>query len=248
MLMAVMMLFGCQNPTDTSDIVDNTGGEENQNSLDNQEEEVVEIDPLSTLEGSDYFVVQLDELSFGYLGTTGVTVTDLRTDDTNRHLYFWENTVLPQETEGSNYYDLPESWLSVSVSNVGWSGMGYFLSQGAALVDMADASSNPDEYYFHFAVKATDTSDSIVVILNDGQNEAKIAIGGDFVDDGTTYESYMDIPKDNEWHTIEIPMTYLNELGLTYNTPFNNVNVVAFLMGGNSGTTFDVDAVFFYRK
>lgn len=248
MLMAVLMLFACENPTDTTQDTDDTTNEQNQTNQGNQEEEVEEFDPQSTLEGSDYFIIQLDELSYGYLETTGATITDLRADEVTKHLYVWDNTVFPQETEGNNYYDLPEQWLSVAVSNAGWSGMGYFISQAAATVDMTATASNPSEYYLHLAVKGTETSEPIVVMLHDGQTEVKIALGGDFVDNGTTFESYIDIPKDNEWHTIEIPMTYLNELGLTYNTPFNNVNIVAFLMGGNEGTTFDIDAVFFYRK
>lgn len=241
-MVAVLMLFGCENPADSTD---NTTGNQTNN---NNQSGGTDADPQLTLEGSEYFVIQLDELSYGYLGSTGATLTDLRVDDSTKHLYFWENTVSPQDASGNNIYGLPQSWLSVSVNDVGWSGMGYFISPSAATVDMTAAAANPSEYYLHFAVKGTDTSDPIVALLSDGTTEVRIALGGDFNDDGTVYTSYMDIPKDGEWHSIEIPMTYLIELGLSYDAPFNDTNIVAFLMGGDQGTTFDVDAIFFYKK
>lgn len=239
--MALLMFMGCENPTDTP--VDNTDSNTDTDQVDNDG-----FDPQTTLDGSDYFLLQMDESSYSYLATTGATITNLRIDDTTRHLYYWDDTVVPGTSDGSNFYDLPQDWISVSVADIGWSGMGHFISETAENVDMSAAFTYATEYYLHLAVKGNETSDPIVVILNDGQTEVKIALGGDFVDDGTTYESYLDIPKDNEWHSLEIPMTYLNELGLTYDTPFNNVNIIAFLMGGTEGTTFDVDAVFFYRK
>ena len=107
---------------------------------------------------------------------------------------------------------------------------------------------NPEDYYLHIGLKTGQSASSFLFILNDGISEAKIAIGGDYDDNGTVFPEYTNITRDNEWNSIEIPVSYLNELGLYYNETFQDVNILAFLAGGTEGTTLDMDAVFFYKK
>lgn len=61
-------------------------------------------------------------------------------------------------------------------------------------------------------------------------------------------QPYMDFTRDNEWQEIEIPVSHLRDLGVFYDQPFSDVNILAFLAGGVQGTTLDMDAVFFYKK
>jgi hypothetical protein len=107
---------------------------------------------------------------------------------------------------------------------------------------------NPENYYLHVGLKTGQATSSFLLILSDGTTEVKIAIGGEFNDNGSIFEEYAPLKRDNTWDGIEIPVTDLNNLGLTYSEKFSNVNILAFLAGGTAGTTFDMDAVFFYKK
>ena len=101
---------------------------------------------------------------------------------------------------------------------------------------------------FHIGLKSAQPSSSYLLIFTDGQSEAKVCIGSSDYVDGITYKPYADFSRDNEWHSVEIPVTHLQELGLFFDKPFTDVNIFAFLGGLVSGTTLDMDAVFFYKK
>lgn len=207
--------------------------------------EVIEVDDES-LNGSDYYVVQIDETSYNTISDR--VVQDFRPDDETRFLYIWDGTFNGGNSVGTNFYGLDETWVNLSVGNIGWSGGGYFVSAESETIDMTRMFDNPEDYYLHIGLKTGQSASSFLFILNDGISEAKIAIGGDYDDNGTVFPEYTNITRDNEWNSIEIPVSYLNELGLYYNETFQDVNILAFLAGGTEGTTLDMDAVFFYKK
>ncbi len=200
-----------------------------------------------SLSGTNYHVIQLGETAYATIEDN--VDSDLRPDDATKFLYVWEETYSAGSSGGLNFYGQTETWVSLVVNSVGWSGAGYNISADYGAIDFTDMYDNPGDYYFHIALKSTQTNTSYLFTFADASASANICLGTDsFTDNGVTYESYADFTRDGEWHEIEIPVTKLNDLGIYYNTTFTDVNVLAFLAGGTSGTTLDMDAVFFYKK
>jgi len=205
-----------------------------------------QLDPNNlpaSLKGSNYHIIQIDETSYGYIQNK--VVNDFRPDDNFKNLWVWEATFLGGTPSGLNFYGMTEGWVSLVVSNVGWSGAGYNVAAGFGDINMTDLYANPNDYVFHIALKSAQPSSSYLFIFTDKTSEAKVCIGSAAIEG---IEPYMDFTRDNEWHSIEIPVSYLNTLGLFYNAAFSDVNILAFLAGGVQGTTLDMDAVFFYKK
>lgn len=199
-----------------------------------------------TLKGSDYYVIQIGDQA--YEAIQDKVVLDFRTDEVDKFLFNWDETFSAGNTVGNNFYGVEEGWVSFVVNNIGWSGAGYSVGDGFGEIDMTDLFDNPEDYYLHIGLKTGQASSSYLFILTDGVTEAKVAIGDDFNDNGTIFTSYQQLVRDNEWNSIEIPVTHLNTLGLHYNQPFQGVNIIAFLAGGIQGTTMNLDSVFFYKK
>lgn len=203
------------------------------------------LDP-PCLKGSNYYLIATDGTTAGKL--EGRIVADFRPDDATKWLYIWVNTYSAGSCVGPNFFGEAETWVSLVVGSAGWSGAGYSIQDQALLDKLPDMNDEADKYYFHIAVKAK-TASSHLIILGDGDgNEAKLAIGGTFTDNGKTYESKGDITADGEWSEIEIPMTEFFNAGLTYRKGVADTNVMSFLSGSVTGTTFEYDACFIYKK
>ena len=138
----------------------------------------------------------------------------------------------------------------MSVASVGWSGAGFNIKTAgneAALASLKAITDNPAGYYLHIGIKSKDHA--VHAIILGGQTDIKFSIGATgFVDNGITYPALGDFTRDGEWHEIEIPMTTLKTLGLSYNNFVTDPNLLALLSGGVTGTTLDLDAVFIYKK
>ncbi len=197
----------------------------------------------ATLKGDDYYLFHIDETSYEYIKDK--VAHDFRPDELNKFLYIWDNTYAAGTSNGLNFYEQPQGWISLVVGNVGWSGAGLMITEGFGQIDMTAMYENPEDYVFHVAVKSAQAQSSICFVLNDGRAEGKLVIGNLPIED---IQPIADYARDNEWHSIEIPVTKLNELGLFYKDPFTGVNVMSILAGGISGTTVDYDACFFYKK
>ncbi|KXX68171.1 Ig-like domain-containing protein [Flammeovirga sp. SJP92] len=207
--------------------------------------EVNEPDPSlpATLKGSEYFVIQLDQTSFESIEDR--VSADLRPDDDTKFLYIWDGTFNNGTPQGNNFYNQEEGWVSLVVGNVGWSGAGFFANSLYGEIDMTAIDANPENYVFHAAFKSTQENSSYTLMFADGTSEIKVVVGP------TAQEGiapYTDFTRDGEWQSVEIPMTHLKDSGLDLSSPISNVNVLAVLAGGATGTTFDMDAAFFYKK
>lgn len=205
-----------------------------------------ELDPgdlPESLQGSDYYIVHLDESTSPFI--EGKISEDFRPDEVSKFLYVWDDTFSAGTPNGLNFYDQAEGWVSLIVGNVGWSGAGYNVSADYGEIDMTNLYNNPEDYVFHIALKSGQEYSSFMFIFSDGTSEAKIVVGPAPLED---IAPTMEFPRDNEWHSLEIPVTKLNELGVFYNEPFSDVNIFAFLAGGVQGVTLDLDACFFYKK
>jgi hypothetical protein len=206
------------------------------------------IGDAESLKGSDYYVIAMDDTTFETIEDK--VIADFRPDNLefSKNLYIWDETFNPGNSNGNNFYGIDDAWTSLSVGSKLWSGGGYNLGDVYGDIDMTRMFDNPENYYLHVGLKTGQATSSFLLILSDGTTEVKIAIGGEFNDNGSIFEEYAPLKRDNTWDGIEIPVTDLNNLGLTYSEKFSNVNILAFLAGGTAGTTFDMDAVFFYKK
>ena len=205
------------------------------------------IDPNAhpTLQGTEYFVFALDATSRAELGSR--IVADFAPDDMQKFMYIWDETYAAGATSGLNFYGEPEEWTALTVTNIGWSGMGFAIDDFAELNKLSAIMDNPSEYYFHIAMKSTDQASHL--LLFDGTvGVGRVAVGGDFID-GATYPSFQSITRDGEWNSIEVPMTYLLNQGLVYGSDNREgKNVFWTLSGVVPGTVLQFDAAFIYRK
>jgi len=202
----------------------------------------------ASLKGSNYYIISMDTITSKTISSK--IVADLRTDEINKFLYVWNNTYTAGPTTGPNFYGHVESWVSLVVGTVGWSGAGFNIKTAGnetALASLKAITDFPDKYYLHIGIKSKDNA--VHAILMDGQTTVKFAIGSTgFVDGTATYPSLSNFTRDGEWNEIEIPMTTLKNMGLTYSNLITDPNIFAVLSGGVAGKTLDLDAVFIYKK
>lgn len=216
-------------------------------------------DPKVSLSGSNYYVIVLDGTSYSKIESK--VVADYRVDDVNKFLYYWGDpiTLEANATSGLNFYNLAEGWTSVTQVNPDWCGAGFFVGSAAGPIDMTDITKNIDDYYFHIGIKSDQTDKNFCFTIPtahynegtgkwDGQ-EGKLVIGPRaWVDAGVTYQPYKDIPRDGEWHEIEVPMSYFQNQGLFYTETPPETNVFSFLCFDGIGSKIEIDAVFIYKK
>jgi hypothetical protein len=200
----------------------------------------------SLTNGDHYYLISMDDINAAKVSSK--VVADFRPNENTNFLYIWENTYLPGVVSGPNSFgDANATWISVVVSNVGWSGAGFYSSDKYFLDKLATVTDNPDNYFFHISVKSRNNGSFLFGM--DGQSNVRFAIGSTaYNDGGTIYQAITDFPRDGEWHTIEIPMTSLKQMGLLYSVGMDNKNVFWFLCGGVPGVTLDMDGIFIYEK
>lgn len=237
-------------------VTDPTGGDEQINHV--------------SLQGSDYFIIQLGEKEVAQIGGKMVASFAQNTADQtgSKNLYVWEQTYVAGATQGKNFYGVTgEGWVSLTVTSVGWSGLGYSCGWGGAnptpagketeqqeamadLNKLAAIMDAPDDYYFHIAMKSTDNASHLLTLNGKSNTKGVVCIGAAaFVDNGVSYPAYTDFTRNGDWGEIEIPMSYFTKQGLVYGA--NNTessNVLAILSGGVSGTQLQFDACFIYKK
>lgn len=203
------------------------------------------------LSGSNFYVFQMDGATYDSLGDK--VKMDLRTDESTKFLYVWNDTYEAGTTSGKNFFGIADSWISLKVTNVGWSGCGFCYGTDENPYDLSalyDIYQNPSDYYFHIAMKTTDNASHCVILYGDG-TEVKYGIGGAYVDNGVSYESLGSLTRDGEWNEIEVPMSKFVDKGLIYSEnwkPTTGQNLVAFLSGGVQGTQLQIDAMYVYKR
>lgn len=201
-----------------------------------------------SLSGTEYYPIIMDTITSKALGSK--IKADFRPDEMIKFLYVWNSTYIEGASSGPNFYGQIEKWVSLTVGTVGWSGAGFNIKtvgNEAALASLKAITDNPDKYYLHIGIKSKDNTTHAIIM--GGQTEVKFAIGSaGFVDGAATYPTLADFTRDGEWHQIEIPMTTIKNMGLTYSNVATDPNIFAFLSGGVTGRTIDLDAVFIYKK
>lgn len=210
-----------------------------------------------SLKGSEYYLFQLDATSFDKMPSS-VIVADYRPNDATSFIDVWASgeTYAAGTTTGMNFYGEAEGWVSFTVvAPAGWSGGGIrSVVEGTgetpnpanALLDKIMQA--PEDYYFHVAMKSTDTKSHHFRLY--GTTEADIAIGaveGDTDFEGKPCDVYF--TRDGSWQEIEVPMTVFTNKGLVFNSTVKpNFYVLGFVSGGQVGASLQYDACFIYKK
>ena len=200
------------------------------------------------LKGSQFWPIAID-------GTTADAnasklVADFRPDDVGKFLYVWDATYVANDNPtGLNFHGNTEGFTALTVSNLGWAGCGYCLteSDGSKAWEAAEALraaivESPDDYFLHIALKATDNASHCFYIF--GSEATKFVLGPKSVYDGPVYK---DFTRNGEWAEFDIPMAqYAAALSTT--TCAAGVNVFVVLTEGTQGAQLNMDAVYFYKK
>ena len=209
-----------------------------------------------SLKGSEYFLFQLDATSFDKL-PSNVVVADYRPSD-HSFIDVWAagETYSAGETQGMNFYGEAEGWVSFTVvAPEGWSGGGIrcvnpenseVANADNALLDKIMQA--PQDYYFHVAMKSTDTKSHHFRLY--GTSEVDLVIGaveGDTDFEGKPCDVYF--KRDGSWQEIEVPMTVFTNKGLVFNSSVKpQLYVLGFVSGGQVGASLQYDACFIYKK
>ena len=202
----------------------------------------------STLtEGDNYYLISMDDVNAHKIESS--IVADFRPNESTNNLYIWVDSYIQGNSIGTNSLDETNvSWVSLIVSNIGWSGAGFHSSNTSLLDKLANVTNNPDNYFLHIALKSSDNACHLFGM--DGESQTKFTIGSaPFKDNGVDIPPITDFPRDGKWHAIEIPMTTLKQMGLSYSANnMNSKNILWFLSGGVSGVTLEMDAIYIYEK
>lgn len=214
---------------------------------DNEDDNETPGDLHSSLQGSEYFVFQLGETASSKIASK--IVADFRPDNNIKNLFIWDATYIAGTTQGLNFYGDPEGWVSLDVLSVGWSGFAYNVEDLELLNKLSAIMANPENYYFHIAIKSTDNA-SHLLFLDGTAGSGKICVGeAAFVDKGVTYQPVAGLTRDGSWNEIEVCMADLVAQGLSYgNSNTVALNVFGALSGGVAGTNLQFDAAFIYKK
>lgn len=195
----------------------------------------------ASLEGSNYYVIALDQATFEKIESK--VVADFRpngaadgtpADGKNKNLYIQNGYEPGAESVGPNYY-LEQGWTSFQ-ANGDWNGAGYFVpwafkEEGEdmayitetknAVAKLKDIDGHYEDYYLHIAVKDLKTRDvfhniTLWYIGNaDGSdNKGTVVLGNIPNDDGQ--KPYKDFRRDGEWQAFDIPLTLFQEQGLKF--------------------------------
>ena len=210
-----------------------------------EEEPEPELHP--SLQGSDYFIFQMDDITYGKIAS--MVAADFRPNESTNFFHIWENTYAEGTTQGLNFYGEAEAWRSLDVLSVGWSGFAYNIGSFEAMNKLSAIMEEPENYYFHIAIKSTDNA-SHLFFLDGTAGSAKVCIGESaFVDGGITYQPMAGLNRDGSWNEIEICMADLLAQGLNYgNNNTSDRNVLGALSGAVTGTNLQFDAAFIYKK
>lgn len=199
------------------------------------------------LKGSQIWPIALD-------GTTADAnaskiVADFRPNDVDQFLYVWEDGKVYEEGEGKglNFYGNTDGYTALKVTNLGWAGAGFCLTDKGTGWQAAEALraaivASPDDYFLHLAIKSTDNYSHCFYMF--GSEATKFVIGSKSVYDGPVYN---DFTRDGSWAEFDIPMsTYASALANI--TCAAGVNVFVALTEGVQGAELNLDAVYFYKK
>ncbi len=192
----------------------------------------------ASLQGSEYYPFFLDGTTAELLGDK--IILDFRPDEMTKFLYIWEQTYTAKDATGMGFYGNTDGYTSMTVTST-WSGCGLNVPEANAKTLYDKIIANPDQYYFHMAIKSTDNYSHCFYLFG-AENTSKFVLGSKSVYDGPVKQ---DFTRDGSWQEIEFPLSDLNLSGYTGDTA---INIFVALTEGVPGAILNIDAVFIYKK
>ena len=197
------------------------------------------------LKGSQVWPIILDGTT--YEANADKIVASFQPNDVDQFLYVWDNTYNGADATGLNFYGNGDGYTALTVTTLGWAGMGYCLTESgtgweaaAALKEAIVAA--PDDYFLHLAIKSTDNYSHCFYFM--GSEATKFVLGPSAVYDGPIYANF---DRDGAWHEFDIPMSAYAG-ALANQAVVAGVNVFVALTEGVQGAALNLDAVYFYKK
>lgn len=154
---------------------------------------------------------------------------DLRPNDIDSHLYLWEGTLMGSEGDGEPFEGASYSHM---VINSGWFGVGFISDVSRDFSLFAER-----DMVLHFAIRTNATCDMRVQLEGPGYPAAaKINLKGAY-----------DVPRDGEWHVVEIPMSAFFSQGLVWNGKVSGKNYFTIISENSTpGQYLDLDYIYFH--
>ena len=197
------------------------------------------------LKGVQVWPIILDGTT--YEANASKIVASFQPNDVDQVLYVWDGTYEGSEATGLNFHGNGDGYTALSVTSLGWAGMGFCLTENGNGWEAAKSLNeaivaNPDDYYLHLAIKSTDNFAHCFYFM--GSEATKFVLGSHSVYDGPVMT---DFARDGAWHEFDIPMgAYAQALA---NADVKaGVNVFVALTEGTQGAKLNLDAVYFYKK
>ena len=198
------------------------------------------------LKGSKFWPIILDGTTL--TANEAKMVASFQPNDVDQFLYVWEGTYDGGgNATGLNFHGNGDGYTALVVTSKGWAGMGFCLTATGNGWEAAEALraaivADPDNYFLHLAIKATDQANQCFYFM--GNEATKFVLGSASVYDGPVYQNFT---RDGSWAEFDIPMSaYASALA---NAPVEaGVNVFVALTEGVQGYQLNLDAVYFYKK
>ena len=126
---------------------------------------------IGTMFANQVWPIIMDETTFATCNSNSAVVADFRPNNQDRFLYIWVETYDSLTTAGLNSMGNTDGYLSLRVTDQGWAGAGFCLTDNgnswqAAEQLRAAIVANPDNYYLHMAIKSTDNYSHCFYLFN----------------------------------------------------------------------------------
>lgn len=198
-----------------------------------------------------YYSLLMSENTAEKLKAGGSTIVEFGDNSSTRHLYVWDGTFVGGNSSlpapGWDDENMDFEYLSLDVTNVGWSGAGFTFDEPGESV----AFNENTIFHASYATNSTAPASAAFILCDGseaGASPAKIAVGADFNDNGKVYPSVGSAITD-DWKTVEIKFSDIKKLcpSFTYFSGSFYGNIMSFLAGGVSGTNISLNNVFFFN-
>ena len=201
-------------------------------------------EPSAQVKGDRIWPIILDDITAS--SNASKIVADFRVDDMYNFMYLWDmGAYVAGDVTGLNFHGNTEGYFALTVTaQNGWSGLGFCMgdeSSSAAEQLRQRIIANPDNYYLHFAMKATTQGNHQFYTFNTAATS--FAIGTATIEAGQVIG---DFPRDGEWYEFDVPMADFADALATSTFPMGG-NIFCALSGATVGSQLNLDALYFYE-
>ena len=200
-----------------------------------------------TIEAKQIWPVILDGVTAEKYAS--IIAGDFRVNDVDNFLDVWAagETYAAGDGTGKNFFGNTEGYVAFTVvAPQGWSGGGFRIENPESIVAMtalkAAIVANPDKYFLHIGIKATNEGNHQFYTF--GTAETSFNIGKAAIEKGAVIG---DFPRDGEWYEFDVPMAQFAQQVASAEIK-SSTYIFSFLSGATVGAQLNLDAVYFYEK